>query len=332
MLSHSSPALLVSDHKQELLSKKNLFNQSSKKNSSLLSPIKKKKIIFNKNNSQFNSLKSNYNFNNSQSSPNQKIKSPQYNNKPQQKNSKSQPNNKPPQNHIPILKNDNLKSNKNFQFSPKDNSQNYTSPKNKFYRNPKENSKSSSISQKDNLKSNFKIKKTSLKKKLQSKDKQTLLKYPSNVKNLNQFQLKNHIKIWRRKRNKQLLPAMVYKIFHEKNLNQLSSTDINKILNFFYQKNFIIQGRLFHKFLKLHPYLLDLIIKCLRFIPILKKEYSSLLKPQTKITFLTFVLYGLFDYFFQLDKSYCIPRSLTIRLSGRIGFRKMGRARKYIRS
>lgn len=108
--------------------------------------------------------------------------------------------------------------------------------------------------------------------------------------------------------------------------------------------NFLWQGKNFIKFLQLHPPLLDHVIKCLIAIPILnyasndninlftnKINFNDTYSDQL-IAFLTHVWIGFFDYISHFENSLSKWQGIKINLKGRIGFKKMGRAKKYSNS
>ena len=100
-------------------------------------------------------------------------------------------------------------------------------------------------------------------------------------------------------------------------------------------KSFLWQGKNFVKFLQLHPPLLDHVIKCLMAIPMFTTD-SYLVGEDTSnedqlMAFLTQVWVGFFDYIYQFENSLSKWQGIRILLSGRVGFRKMGRAKKYSR-
>lgn len=94
--------------------------------------------------------------------------------------------------------------------------------------------------------------------------------------------------------------------------------------------NFLWQGKNFIKFLKKHPILFDHIINCLISLPKLTKDYPS--KEDQLIVFLTHIWMGFFDYIYHVQNTIRKYRGIKIMLSGRIGWRKMGRAKKYAKS
>lgn len=85
------------------------------------------------------------------------------------------------------------------------------------------------------------------------------------------------------------------------------------------QNNFLWQGMKFIKFIQQHPALLDHIIKCLI------SNYSS------HVEYLTRAWVGIFDYIHHNDKSLLKGQGIKIILSGRVGYQKMGRAKRYSR-
>ena len=94
--------------------------------------------------------------------------------------------------------------------------------------------------------------------------------------------------------------------------------------------NFLWQGKIFIHFLKEHPVLLDHIINCLISLPKLIKFYPS--KEDQLIVFLTNIWIGFFDYIYHIQNTIFKYRGIKIILAGRIGWRKMGRAKKYTKS
>ena len=85
--------------------------------------------------------------------------------------------------------------------------------------------------------------------------------------------------------------------------------------------NFLWQGMKFVNFIQQHPALFDHTIKCL---------ISNISSP---IEYLTRAWVGFFDYLYHYESKQCLGKYQGIRilLSGRVGFKKMGRAKKYSR-
>ena len=77
-------------------------------------------------------------------------------------------------------------------------------------------------------------------------------------------------------------------------------------------------------------HIVDHLIKCLISIPNILKEYS--LKEDQLIAFLTYTWIGFFDYIYHFENSVFKWKGIKIRLSGRVGSRKMGRAQRYTKS
>ena len=96
--------------------------------------------------------------------------------------------------------------------------------------------------------------------------------------------------------------------------------------------NFLWQGKNFIKFLQLHPPLLDHVIKCLitvNYNQISTLYSNNLIQSKQLIIFLTHVWMGFFDYIYNFENSISKWKGIRILLSGRVGFKKMGRAKKY---
>ena len=86
------------------------------------------------------------------------------------------------------------------------------------------------------------------------------------------------------------------------------------------QLDFLWQSKIFIKLLQQHPILLDHTINCL-----------LTLKKDSLVDYLTRVWVGYFDYINQYDDKYNLDKwqGIKIELSGRVGYKKMGRAKKY---
>ena len=86
------------------------------------------------------------------------------------------------------------------------------------------------------------------------------------------------------------------------------------------QLDFLWHSKIFIKLLQQHPILLDHTINCL-----------LTLKKDSLVDYLTRVWVGYFDYINQYDEKYNLDKwqGIKIELSGRVGYKKMGRAKKY---
>ena len=99
-----------------------------------------------------------------------------------------------------------------------------------------------------------------------------------------------------------------------KDLSKFSRVDWEGV-----DRNFLWQGMKFISFIQQHPTLLDHTIKCLI------SNFPS------QIEFLTRAWVGYFDYIYHYEKSLFKWQGIRILLSGRVGYQKMGRAKKYSR-
>ena len=163
---------------------------------------------------------------------------------------------------------------------------------------------------------------------LQNQTKITIKKDLRSVWKLNTKNLKE-LKFYKKKfkeENKFILNYYKLKYFSLKILKYYNKED--KFLK--NTINFLWQGKFFIKFLKEHPVLLDHIINCLISLPKLIKIYSS--KEDQLIVFLTNIWIGIFDYLYHIQRTIHKYRGIKIILAGRIGWRKMGRAKKYTKS
>lgn len=105
----------------------------------------------------------------------------------------------------------------------------------------------------------------------------------------------------------------------------LKSTNQNILLKY-YLHFFLWQSRHFLHFLTLHPELFNRVLQSLHTISLLKS-----LDDQHKLElFLTQFWIHFFDHFQLYRKNRWKWKGIRIRLSGRLGFRKMGRARRQL--
>jgi hypothetical protein len=128
---------------------------------------------------------------------------------------------------------------------------------------------------------------------------------------------------------------------------------LSQLLNHNYSiRGFFWQSKKFLRYFLIHPYLLQKVIQLLNFSSFLRLRNSKIISKkkiinnqknfsissvyansysQNQILFLTQFWIIFFDYFYLVSQKQSKWKGIRILLSGRLGLKKMGRAKKYLR-